>query len=144
MQSERLMNTTSPVRLAAIADLHITQASHQSFRDLFAEISTVADVLLLCGDLTNLGLPEEAELLASDLHLCRIPVLGVLGNHDHHSGKEPEVKSILRSAMVFLDEETHELRHVGFAGVKGFAGGFDHHMLTSFGEDAVKHFVGEA
>jgi Icc-related predicted phosphoesterase len=91
-------------------------------------------------------MPAEAEKLASDLKACRIPVVAVLGNHDYQNGHAEEVKKILRTAkVVVLDEnETFELKGVGFAGVKGFGGGFDNHMLTPFGEDAVKKFVSEA
>jgi Icc-related predicted phosphoesterase len=134
------------VRVAAMADLHVHKDRHAENRPLFAEISQNADVLVLCGDLTNLGTPEEAKHLAGDLSAVRIPILAVLGNHDYHSGKTEEVKDVLRRANVlFLDEdETFELNGVGFAGIKGFGGGFSAHMLSSFGEEATKHFVSEA
>ena len=133
-----------PVRLAAIGDLHAHATQHGAFRPLFAEVSERADVLALCGDLTNLGAPEEAEALAADLAALRVPAVAVLGNHDHH-GQPAEVKRILKRASVhFLDEEEFELGEVGIAGVKGFAGGFDGRMLSSFGEEAIKRFVGEA
>jgi Icc-related predicted phosphoesterase len=91
-------------------------------------------------------MPAEAEKLASDLKACRIPVVAVLGNHDYQNGHADEVKKILRTAkVVVLDEnETFELKGVGFAGVKGFGGGFNKHMLTPFGEETVKNFVSEA
>jgi Icc-related predicted phosphoesterase len=129
-----------------MADLHVHKARPAQFRPLFDEISQQADILALCGDITNLGLPEEAEHLAQDLVALRIPAVGVLGNHDHQSGKPDEVIRILHKAgVLFLeDEETFELRGVGFAGVKGFGGGFSAHMLASFGEDSTKHFVAEA
>jgi len=135
-----------PLRIAAMADLHIHKDRHYENAAVFAEVSQNADVLVLCGDLTNLGTPEEAQHLAKDLMTLRIPALAVLGNHDYHSGRATEVKDILRRANVlFLDEdETFELRGVGFAGIKGFGGGFSSHMLSSFGEDATKHFVAEA
>ena len=133
------------VKVAALADLHVEETSAQPYRDLFAEISQRADVLLLCGDLTNLGKAHEAEILAQDLHSCTLPVIGVLGNHDHESGQAAEVVQILQGAgMRFLESQTHELGGVGFAGVKGFAGGFGTRMLSSFGEDAIKRFVAEA
>lgn len=134
------------VRVAAMADLHVHKDRHHDNAPLFAEISQNADVLVLCGDLTNLGTPEEAQHLAKDLMALRLPVLAVLGNHDYHSGKADELKDVLRRAgVIFLDEdETFELGGVGFAGIKGFGGGFASHMLSSFGEEATKHFVAEA
>jgi Icc-related predicted phosphoesterase len=137
--------TRKTCRIAAVADLHSHKTHPGEFKPLVHDLEGKADLLLLPGDLTNLGLPEEAESLAADLSLLRIPMLAVLGNHDHHSGKPDEVKRILRDAGVhFLDDETYECGDIGFAGVKGFGGGFGTHMLGAFGEDAVKHFVAEA
>ncbi len=134
------------LRVAAIGDLHVHQNSADTLQSLFENVSQNADALVLCGDLTHLGLPEEAERLANDLRSCRIPVVAVLGNHDYQSGRAADVKNILQTAkVIILDEnETFELRGVGFAGVKGFGGGFDKHMLTPFGEESIKHFVNEA
>lgn len=133
-----------PVRIAAVADLHVQESRPGRYRELFSKVCQEAEILLLCGDLTNMGLPAEAELLAEDIKSCRIPVAGVLGNHDYERGHADEVRKILTGAgMIFLDEHTYRLRHVGFAGVKGFGGGFDKHMLASFGEEAIKHFVAE-
>ncbi len=134
------------LRVAAVGDLHVHQNSAESLQVLFEKISRAADVLALCGDLTHLGLPQEAEKLANDLRACRIPVIAVLGNHDYQSGHQEEVKKVLRAAKVAVLEETEtfQLNGVGFAGVKGFGGGFDKHMLTPFGEDSIKHFVTEA
>jgi uncharacterized protein len=134
-----------PVRVAALADLHVHKVHHGQYRALFAELSEKADVVALCGDLTNLGLPEEADNLAADLAALRIPAVAVLGNHDHQTGHGAEVKRVLERANVtFLEDESYEISGVGFAGVKGFGGGFGSHMLSSFGEDATKHFVTEA
>jgi uncharacterized protein len=133
------------LRIAAVADLHVHKVHHGQYRQMFAEMSERADVAALCGDLTNLGIPEEAEHLAADLGALRIPAVAVLGNHDHQSGRSEEVKRILEKANVtFLEDESYEIADVGFAGVKGFGGGFGSHTLGSFGEDATKHFVGEA
>jgi uncharacterized protein len=134
------------VRVAAIGDLHVHQNSSDGLQAVFDKVSQNADVLALCGDLTHLGLPQEAERLANDLRSCRVPVVAVLGNHDYQSGHAEEVKQILRNnKVVILEEsETFEFKGVGFAGAKGFGGGFDKHMLTPFGEDSIKHFVTEA
>lgn len=134
-----------PVRVAALGDLHVSETGGPGFRDMFAEISDVADALALCGDLTNLGRAKEAELLAEDLRACTVPVVGVLGNHDHESGEADSVRRILSQAGVrFLEDQSFQVRGIGFAGVKGFAGGFGERMLRAFGEDAIKHFAGEA
>jgi len=134
------------LRVAAVGDLHVHQNSSEGLQELFDKISQAADVLALCGDLTHLGLPQEAERLAADLRACRVPVVAVLGNHDYQSGQAEEVKKILRAGKVCVLEETEtfELKGVGFAGAKGFGGGFDKHMLAPFGEEAIKHFVTEA
>jgi Icc-related predicted phosphoesterase len=133
------------MRIAAIGDLHVTEDSAAPYRQIFEEISSVADVLLLCGDLTNFGKVREAEILAGDIAQCTIPVLGVLGNHDYECGHEGDVARILHEAgMVVLDEQAHEIDGVGFAGAKGFLGGFGRGELAPFGEPMVKAFVNEA
>src|SRR3990167_8982174 len=132
-------------RIAAVGDLHMHEHSHGIYRDFFASLSGQVDVLLICGDLTSMGLPKEAENLAEDLAACTIPVLAVLGNHDYHSDSVDEIKKILASAKVhFLEDEAYEIGEIGFAGVKGFCGGFDQYMLASFGEPAIKEFVAES
>jgi Icc-related predicted phosphoesterase len=133
------------MRLAAIGDLHVTEASEHRYREMFAEISEAADVLALCGDLTNFGKIREAEILAEDLRACTIPIVGVLGNHDYECGQQEEVAHILHAAgMTVLGEQAVEIDGVGFAGVKGFLGGFGRGELGSFGEPAIKSFVDAA
>jgi Icc-related predicted phosphoesterase len=128
--------------MAAIGDLHVTENMVRPYRDLFAKISGDADVLALCGDLTNFGKTAEAEILAEDLQACSIPVVGVLGNHDYECGQPEEVARILREAgLRLLDGEPVEIQGVGFTGAKGFIGGFGRHMLSAFGEPAIKAFV---
>jgi Icc-related predicted phosphoesterase len=132
------------MRVAAIGDLHVREDGSTSYRELFGEISREADVLVLAGDLTDLGKPKEAELLAQDLQACSIPIIGVLGNHDYECGCPDEITRILRDAgMKLLEGQAAEIDGVGFVGVKGFAGGFGRRMLGSFGEPAMKQFVAE-
>jgi len=133
------------LRIAAIADIHTKKTSHGAFQQLFTKASHDADVLLLCGDLTDYGTPEEARILAKEItSSLRIPAIGVLGNHDFESGKADEVVRILTDAgVVMLDGDSHEINGVGFAGVKGFAGGFGRRALGAWGEDIIKKFVHE-
>ena len=130
------------MKIAAIGDLHVTEDSVAPYRELFREISDAADALALCGDLTNFGKTSEAEILAEDIRTCTIPVLGVLGNHDYECGQPQEVARILHEAgMSVLDEQAVEIDGVGFAGVKGFIGGFGRGELAPFGEPEIKAFV---
>lgn len=138
------LRTDGKLRVAAIGDLHVMEDSVAPFRELFTEISGAADVLVLCGDLTNFGKTREAEILADDIRSCTIPVLGVLGNHDYECGQPEKVCEILHSAgMKVLDEQAVEIEGVGFAGVKGFLGGFGRGELAPFGEPIVKAVVDE-
>jgi Icc-related predicted phosphoesterase len=130
------------IRIAALGDLHVGENAQHPYRALFSRVSQEADVLALCGDLTNFGKTPEAEILAEDLQACAIPVVGVLGNHDYECGQPEEVSRILHQAGVrLLDGEATEVQGVGFAGGKGFIGGFGRNMLTPFGEPAIKAFV---
>ena len=134
------------LRIAAVGDIHVSKASQGAFQPLFSQISSTADVLVLCGDFTDYGLPEEARILARELTAAvKIPVIAVLGNHDYESGKQGEIRQILSDAGVtVLDGEATEIHGVGFAGVKGFAGGFGRGALGPWGENAIKTFVQEA
>jgi Icc-related predicted phosphoesterase len=133
------------IRLAAVADLHCARTSSGELASLFTEAASQADVLLLGGDLTDYGLPDEARLLARELSGVKIPILAVLGNHDFESGHEAEVVKILVEAGVqMLDGDSVEVDGVGFAGVKGFCGGFGRRTLEPWGEAATKAFVQEA
>jgi Icc-related predicted phosphoesterase len=133
------------VRVAAVGDLHCTRASQGAFQPLFAAASAGADVLLLCGDLTDYGLPEEARVLAKELAAAlRIPAVAVLGNHDYESGQHAEVATILRDGGVaILDGDGCEVGGIGIAGVKGLGGGFGERALQPWGEDIFKRFVRE-
>lgn len=130
------------MRIAAVGDIHCTTDSRGAFRDLFAEATAHADVLALCGDLTDRGLPEEAQVLADELAAATSPVVAVLGNHDFEAGASHQVAGILAAAGIsVLDGTAVELDGVGFAGTKGFAGGFGVDALGSWGEPQIKMFV---
>jgi Icc-related predicted phosphoesterase len=139
------MAAKDTLRIAAVADIHVKKTSQGAMQTLFAKVSEAADVLLLCGDLTDYGTPEEAKILAKDIGTSlRVPAVAVLGNHDFEAGKQDEVVQILTDAGVtMLDGDSHEIRGVGFAGVKGFGGGFGRRAIGSWGEETIKTFVRE-
>lgn len=135
------------IRVAAVGDLHCTKTGAGKFQSLFSQAAESANMLLLCGDLTDYGLPEEAEILAAELSVAvaRIPIVAVLGNHDYESDKPDEVKQILCAAGVqILDGDACEIEGIGIAGIKGFAGGYGRGALGPWGEPAIKLFVNEA
>jgi Icc-related predicted phosphoesterase len=134
------------VRVAALGDLHCGRTPASSLEPLFSQIAHEADILVLCGDLTDHGLPEEALALTKVLTgSLKLPIVTVLGNHDYHSGHVAEVEKILTDAgITVLDGEACEVHGVGFAGVKGFLGGFGRMTLEPWGEDLVKQVVNEA
>lgn len=130
------------MRIAAVGDIHCTRESQGTLRGLFSDASNAADVIVLCGDLTDRGLPEEADILATEIGGARVPVLGVLGNHDHEAGDADGVADRLAAAGVkMLERDSVEIDGVGFAGTKGFAGGFGTHSLGAWGEQPIKAFV---
>ncbi|HSO32942.1 MAG TPA: metallophosphoesterase, partial [Labilithrix sp.] len=134
-----------PMRIAAVGDLHVTKSAAGLLRPFFDQLQGRADVLLLCGDLTDYGLAEEAHVLAKELAGVAIPMLGVLGNHDFESGQPEVVTKILCDAGVkMLDGDSQLVDGVGFAGIKGFAGGFGRGTLGPWGEPTIKGFVKEA
>jgi Icc-related predicted phosphoesterase len=133
------------LRMAAFGDIHYGKASVGTLQPLFSQATENADVLLICGDITAHGVVEEARLFARDLATVKIPVLGVLGNHDYEEGNETDIAQILTDAgMVVLNGDVHEVHGVGFAGVKGFGGGFGRRALEPWGEKVIKRFVDEA
>lgn len=147
MSEDAFPTKSEKIRIAAVGDLHCTKAGAGKFQSLFSQAAEVADMLLLCGDLTDYGLPEEAEILAAELSVAaaRIPIVAVLGNHDYESDKPDEVNRILCAAGVqMLDGDVCEIRGIGIAGIKGFAGGYGRGALGPWGEPAVKQFVNEA
>lgn len=139
------MKVKNQIRLAATGDLHCTRKSHDGIRDLLSLMAHDADILLLAGDLCDTGLSEEAEMLARHIVSLKVPVVAVLGNHDFESGKAVEIAEILANAGVnVLDGKCCEVYGIGFAGAKGFCGGFGDKALQSWGEPAIKTFVYEA
>ncbi len=133
------------IKVAAVGDIHVKSHFSGEYKELFTSVSDQADVLVLCGDLTDLGTPQEAELLADDMRYCKIPIVGVLGNHDYQSDQSTEVARILEqnSNVTILKQEPIIHHEIGFAGVKGFMGGFDSHALGAFGEPELKGIVKE-
>ena len=134
------------MRIAATGDLHFGKASTGALQPLLSQIATDADVVLIAGDLTDYGTPDEARGLARELSTSvRIPIVAVLGNHDFEGGAEQEIYKILVDhGVCMLDGDTCEVQGVGFAGVKGFAGGFGRRALGPWGEPIIKQFVHEA
>jgi Icc-related predicted phosphoesterase len=133
------------VRVAAVGDIHCTKSSQGALQPLFARMAEAADIMLLAGDLTDYGLPDEARVLARELTPLRIPTVAVLGNHDVESDKQDEVCRVLTDAGVtVLDGDATEINGVGIAGVKGFGGGFGPRALGAWGEHIIKQFVHEA
>src|ERR1700733_6853057 len=130
------------MRVAATADLHFSPQSYAKLQDQFERVRDEADVLVLAGDLTNYGLPNEMEPLLNVLVRMRVPTIAVLGNHDYESGKEQELCQMMIAAGVkVLNGSAYERDGVGFAGTKGFVGGFGRGALTAFGEREIKEFV---
>jgi len=134
------------IRVAASADLHCREDDHGRFRNFVKHVNSVADVLLLCGDLTDRGTVEEARTLADELSGLRIPCAAVLGNHDFDHGLTKEISELLAKINVkILDGDRYVFEKVlGVAGIKGFAGGFENATLQAFGEPQTKAFVQES
>jgi Icc-related predicted phosphoesterase len=144
-QAMPTQKSSTHVRFAAVGDIHVDKDSAGTLRNFFAQASEAADALLLCGDLTDYGTADEARILVDELSAVGIPIVAVLGNHDHESGT-PEVvaDALVQAGVRVLDGEACEIEGVGIAGVKGFAGGFGRASLGAWGEPAIKLFVKEA
>jgi Icc-related predicted phosphoesterase len=133
------------IRIAAVGDIHVKESDKGKWQDFFKEVSKQADILVICGDLTDTGDESEAHILSEELRACSVPVVAVLGNHDFEKGRHKLIRQIVQNEHVhILDGEAVIIHDIGFAGVKGFGGGFDNHMLSMFGEGAMKAFVQEA
>lgn len=136
------------LRIAAVGDLHCRLGKDAgNYRRMVEAVNQrECDALLLCGDLTDHGQIDQGKLLVDSLLAVRAPKIAVLGNHDFEDGKAEEICSLLREGGIHVLDGTHyELkgRIVGFAGVKGFGGGFDRWSLQGFGEEGIKSFVYE-
>ncbi|HLZ00042.1 MAG TPA: metallophosphoesterase [Candidatus Angelobacter sp.] len=130
------------MRIAATADIHFTPQSYDRLREPLSHVREEADVLVIAGDLTNYGRPDEMHSLLNALVRLRVPVIAVLGNHDYESGQEQELINLMTAEGIkVLDGSSYERDSVGFAGAKGFLGGFGRGVLTAFGEKEVKAFV---
>jgi Icc-related predicted phosphoesterase len=140
------MSDKEVVRVAAVGDIHYTKQSQGLMQSLFGSVGNDADILVLCGDLTDYGTVEEAQLMAKELAATvKIPMVAVLGNHDYESGKQGEVREIfVQNGVTVLDGESCEILGVGFAGAKGFIGGFGKYSLGAWGEEGIKGIVKEA
>jgi Icc-related predicted phosphoesterase len=130
------------MRIAATADLHFTPERAPALEEQLKKVRDEADMLIVAGDLTNYGQPPEMEGLIATLQRLQVPIIVVLGNHDYESGREHQLGEMLTSAGIkVLDGTAYEHNGVGFAGTKGFVGGFGRGALTAFGESEVKTFV---
>jgi Icc-related predicted phosphoesterase len=141
-----MTKTSGAVRVAAVGDIHLGgRGLEPPLQILFSQVAEHADILALCGDLTDRGDPDEARLMGKTLAAVTVPIVAVLGNHDYECDKVSEVSRILADAGVrVLDGDAHEILGIGFAGVKGFAGGFGRGALGPWGEPLIKQFVREA
>jgi len=134
------------IKIAAAGDLHFDRNSKDSLAQHFNFLNHSADLLLLAGDLTQTGHPEEMEVLAQDLKKCPIPVVCVLGNHDYHSDSVSEGIRILTEAKTTVLESSSIIFNihnfsVGIVGAKGFGGGFIGSSGSEFGEPEMKSFI---
>jgi Icc-related predicted phosphoesterase len=139
---------TATVRIAAAGDVHAVEPLRERMTNAFATVAAECDLVLLAGDLTTHGLPEQAEVLADACKGLSIPVVAVLGNHDYHSGAVEGVAEALRRAGVIVLERSHTILdvgevEVGVVGTKGFVGGFPGAEIPDFGEPALRQIYSE-
>jgi uncharacterized protein len=136
------------VRIAAAGDVHASELTRDRIQAAFAQVQQDADLVLLAGDLTTMGEPEQAAVLADACRRCSVPVCAVLGNHDLHSGRGDEVAAALRDAGIELLDRSSTVfevggMEVGVVGAKGFVGGFPGSALADFGEPLLRHVYAE-
>jgi Icc-related predicted phosphoesterase len=136
------------LRIAAAGDLHCAENRRSEIRESIAALDGVADLLVLAGDLTTHGEPEEAAVLADACEAVDLPVFAVLGNHDWHADRHDELVQVLESGAVQVLERDWAIcqaggLEVGIVGVKGFVGGFPGSHLPDFGEPLLRSVYGE-
>jgi Icc-related predicted phosphoesterase len=136
------------MRIAAAADIHASDASADRVERAFADLEGEADLVLLAGDLTTSGEPEQAEVIAAACRRLDVPVFAVLGNHDHHAERTEELEEVLAGAGVrLLDRGCASCEigglEVGIVGTKGFVGGFPGSALPDFGEPLLRRVYAE-
>nr|MBP7323692.1 metallophosphoesterase [Deltaproteobacteria bacterium] len=130
------------MKVAAIGDLHCTPGSRGMIRSLLEGVEDHADILVLAGDLTNMGLVEEMEVLLDELSHVSLPIVAVMGNHDHENGNvELLTEMISSTGVAVLDNSSCVISSIGFVGTKGFCGGFGERRVQAFGESAIKAFI---
>jgi Icc-related predicted phosphoesterase len=138
----------SVIRIAAAGDVHASEATRERVERAFVEVQHQADVVLLAGDLTTTGEPEQAQVLADACREISIPVFAVLGNHDFHAGRTEEVGAVLEEAGVLMLDGSCRTRNIaglelGVVGAKGFVGGFPGSSLPDFGELLLREVYAE-
>jgi uncharacterized protein len=136
------------IRIAAAADIHASDVSAERVERAFADLEGETDVVLLAGDLTTSGEPEQAEVVAAAGRRLEVPIFAVLGNHDHHAGRTGEIREVLSAAGIrLLDRECATCRvdelELGIVGAKGFVGGFPGSALPDFGEPLLRGLYAE-
>jgi Icc-related predicted phosphoesterase len=138
----------SPIRVAAAGDVHASPERRDEIEASFAGLRGRADLVLLAGDLTTYGEPEQAEVLARACGGLGLPVVAVLGNHDWHSGRQTEVAEALEAGGVTVLQRGSTIvdvngARVGVVGTKGFVGGFPDSELPDFGEPLLRRVYAE-
>jgi len=138
----------SRIRVAAAGDIHCDEQARDRVEAAFARVQREAQLVLLAGDLTTHGEPEEAAVLADAVRGLEVPVVAVLGNHDFHAGRDREVVEVLRGAGIIVLERDWTVcevagARVGVVGTKGFVGGFPGANIPDFGEPSLRALYSE-
>jgi len=136
------------VRIAAAGDVHASEGTRARITEAFTEVGREADLVLLAGDLTTHGEPAQAEVLAAAVRGLDVPVAAVLGNHDLHAGRGPEIAEIMSGAGVHMLDRSSTVfelagGEIGVVGTKGFVGGFTGSQLPDFGEPLLRQVYAE-
>ncbi len=144
-----MANSSSQLRIAAVGDIHFTEGLAGALRTQFERLRDEADILLLAGDLSNMGRPSEIEALLDELSGVQVPIVAVLGNHDYQSDAVQIIAALIEDRGVHLLDGTRVVvgigdRSLGIVGVKGFCGGFAPHLVNAFGEPELKALIAES